>query len=61
MIYEELNVQIDNNTINALVDELLDEASRPTQELVQLSMKEIQQAAKNYLLILEQEKNNIKI
>lgn len=60
MIYEELNVQIDNNTINALVDELLDEASRPTQELVQLSMKEIQQAAKNYLLILEQEKNNIK-
>ena len=60
MIYEELNVQIDNNTVNALVDELLDEASRPTQELVQLSMKEIQQAAKNYLLILEQEKNNIK-
>ena len=60
MIYEELNVQIDNNTINALVDELLDEASRPTQELVQLSMKQIQQAAKNYLLILEQEKNNIK-
>ena len=60
MIYEELNVQIDNSTINALVNELLDEASRPTQELVQLSMKEIKQAAKNYLLILEQEKNNIK-
>lgn len=60
MIYEELNVQIDSNTINALVDELLDEASRPTQELMQLSMKEIKQAAKNYLLILEQEKNNIR-
>jgi len=60
MIYNELDVQIDNNTINSLVNELLDEASRPTQELVQLSMTEVKQAAKNYLLILEQERNNIK-
>lgn len=59
MIYDTLNVQIDKNTINALVEELLDEAARPTKELIELSMKEIKQAAKNYLLILETEKKNI--
>ena len=60
MIYDTINVEIDKNTINALVNELLDEAARPTKELVELSMKEIKQAAKNYLLVLETEKNNIK-
>ena len=60
MIYDELDIQIDSNVINSLVNELLDEASKPTKELVQLSMDKIKQAAKNYLLILETEKEKIK-
>lgn len=60
MIYDELDIQIDSNVINSLVNELLDEASKPTKELVQLSMDKIKQAAKNYLLILKTEKEKIK-
>lgn len=59
MLYENLDIQIDNNTINMLVNELLDEASRPVNELVELSMDQIRQAAKNYLLILETENKKI--
>lgn len=59
MLYENLDIQIDNNTINMLVNELLDEASRPVNELVKLSMDQIRQAAKNYLLILETENKKI--
>ena len=59
MAYKELEIQISDSTITSLVNKLLDEAARPTKELVNLSMKDIKQAAKDYLLILQREENNI--
>lgn len=60
MLYNNIDIDIDTNTINQLVDELLDEASRSVDELTKLSVKDIKQAAKNYLLIIENEKVRIK-
>ena len=59
MAYKELEVQISDSTITSLVDKLLDEAARPTKELVNLSMKDIKQAAKDYLAVLQREEKNI--